>query len=120
MIVPIDLLRPILDDLLAYGRPNRPARPWLGLYAAEIDDRIVVVGVAERRPGAARRPAQRRYRARRRRRPGRNLAGLFRRVWSLGDAGVAVPLTVSREGEMIELRVASADRNSFLKAPRLH
>ena len=120
MIVPIDLLPPILDDLLAYGRPNRPPRPWLGVYAAEIDDRIVVVGVAS--DGPAQRADLRN---------GdillgvggtkvRSLAGLFRRVWSLGDAGVAVPLTVSREGEMIELKVASADRNSFLKAPRLH
>jgi S1-C subfamily serine protease len=30
MIVPIDLLPPVLDDLLAYGRVNKPARPWLG------------------------------------------------------------------------------------------
>ena len=36
MIVPIDLLKPILDDLITIGRPNRPARPWLGLYATEI------------------------------------------------------------------------------------
>src|ERR1700751_3145559 len=34
MVVPIDLLPPILDDMLTYGRPNRPPRPWLGLYAA--------------------------------------------------------------------------------------
>jgi S1-C subfamily serine protease len=27
MVVPIDLLPPILDDLLTYGRPNRPPRP---------------------------------------------------------------------------------------------
>ena len=32
MIVPIDLLPPILDDLLAFGRVNKPARPWLGIY----------------------------------------------------------------------------------------
>src|SRR5262249_1655242 len=44
MIVPIDLLNPILDDLLTYGRRNRPARPWLGLYASEIEDRVVIVG----------------------------------------------------------------------------
>ncbi len=50
MIVPIDLLKPILDDLLRYGRPNRPPRPWLGLYAAEIEDRIVVIGLADRGP----------------------------------------------------------------------
>ena len=30
MIVPIDLLKPIFEDLLTIGRPNRPPRPWLG------------------------------------------------------------------------------------------
>jgi S1-C subfamily serine protease len=50
MIVPIDLLKPIYDDLLRSGRPNRPPRPWLGLYAADVDDRIVVIGVAEAGP----------------------------------------------------------------------
>src|SRR5947207_3869186 len=29
MIVPIDLLDPILDELLTYGRANRPPPPWL-------------------------------------------------------------------------------------------
>src|SRR5579872_2169411 len=28
MIVPIDLLKPVLDDLRKFGRVNRPARPW--------------------------------------------------------------------------------------------
>ena len=50
MIVPIDDLKPILDDLLKFGRPNRPPRPWLGLYATEIEDKIVVVGLASRGP----------------------------------------------------------------------
>ena len=43
-----------------------------------------------------------------------DLAGLFRRIWSLGDAGVEVPLTIYREGQAIELKVASADRRRFL------
>src|SRR5918993_1336790 len=45
MIVPIDLLKPILDDLLTLGRANRSPQPWLGLYATEIEDRVVVMGV---------------------------------------------------------------------------
>ena len=53
MIVPIDCLKPILDDLLTFGRPNRPPRPWLGLYATEIEERIVVVGLATRGPAQA-------------------------------------------------------------------
>ena len=42
MIVPIDLLPPILDDLLSFGRVNQPARPWLGLYSAESGGQVVV------------------------------------------------------------------------------
>src|SRR5215213_1704369 len=50
MIVPIDLLKPILEDLLTHGRPNRPPRPWLGLYATEVEDRVVIVGTAQGGP----------------------------------------------------------------------
>ena len=46
MIVPIDLLKPVLDDLRKFGRVNRPSRPWLGMYTTEIDNRVVVVGIA--------------------------------------------------------------------------
>jgi S1-C subfamily serine protease len=120
MMVPIDLLKPILDDLLTLGRRNRPPRPWLGLYATEVDDRVVVVGLASRGPA---RKAELRT--------GdvvlavggtevSDLVGLFRRIWSLGNAGVEVPLTVYRDGRTFELKVPSADRRHFLKAPRLH
>jgi S1-C subfamily serine protease len=120
MIVPIDLLKPILDDLLTYGRRNRPPRPWLGLYASEIEDRVVIVGLANRGP------AQRADLH-----AGdvvlavagtevRDLAGLFTRIWSLGDAGVEVPLLIYRDGRIFELRVPSGDRNRFLKGPSLH
>ena len=120
MLVPIDLLKPILDDLLTLGRRNHPPRPWLGLYATEVDERVVVVGLSSR--GPARKADLR---------TGdvvlavggaevNNLAGLFRRIWSLGNAGVEVPLTIYRDGRSLELRVASADRRRFLKAPRLH
>src|SRR3989440_10802123 len=41
MVVPIDILKPILDDLLTLGPSNHPPRPWLGLNATEIEDKIV-------------------------------------------------------------------------------
>jgi len=120
MIVPIDLLKPILDDLLTLGMRNRPPRPWLGLYATEVNDRIVVVGLSSR--GPAKKADLR---------TGdvvlavggsevNDLAGLFRRIWSLGNAGVQVPLTVYRDGRTFDLKVPSADRRKFLKTPRLH
>jgi S1-C subfamily serine protease len=120
MVVPIDLLKPILDDMTKFGRPNRPARPWLGLYATEIEDKVVVVGLAQKGPAqradlhtgdivlaVAGNEVQ-------------TLADLYRRVWSLGTAGVAVPLKIYREGDVFDVSVTSGDRNSFLKTPRMH
>ena len=50
MVVPIDLLKPIYDDLLTLGRANRPPRPWLGVYCIEVEDRIVIAGLAKGGP----------------------------------------------------------------------
>lgn len=120
MMVPIDLLKPILDDLLATGRRRGPARPWLGLYAVEVDDAVVVAGTAHKGPAerAGLQPSDAVLAV-----AGAkvdSLADFFRKVWALGAAGVRVPLTIGRESQMIDVSLASADRNDFLKAPRLH
>jgi S1-C subfamily serine protease len=120
MVVPIDLLPPILDDMLSYGRPNRPARPWLGLYAHDVEDAIVVVGLAERGPAveAGLLPGDRILAVREE--PVSSLAGFWRKVWASGPAGSEVVLQVVRDDNAIVTRVYSADRTRFLKAPRLH
>lgn len=120
MIVPIDLLPPILEDFLTLGRPNRQPRPWLGLYATEIENKVVIMGLADEGPAdsAGARVGDIVMAV-----AGRavgNLANFFRRVWSLGDAGVEVPLTIYRDGRNVEVAIKSGDRNSFLKGPRLH
>ncbi len=63
MMVPIDLLKPIIDDLMKFGRRNVPPRPWLGLYATEVENRLVIVGLADRGPAEESRHAHRRYHA---------------------------------------------------------
>jgi S1-C subfamily serine protease len=120
MYVPIDILKPILNDMITSGRPNRPPRPWLGLYAAEVDDRIVIAGISGRGPAAKADLRQGDIVLKVGGSEVTGLASLFRRIWSLGEAGVEVPMTVARDGTSIELRVASGDRNEFLKGPSLH
>jgi S1-C subfamily serine protease len=120
MVVPIDLLKPILGDLLSSGRPNRPPPAWLGLFATDLEGKVFIVGVYS---GA---PADRAGL-----KPGdlvvsvggeqvSSLADFFRRVWSLGPAGVAVPLVLQREGERVEARIVSSERERFLRKPRMH
>lgn len=120
MVVPIDLLAPILDDLRKFGRVNKPSRPWLGVYSTEIEDKVVAVGIAPKGPAAR---AELRTGDVILAVSGENvstLAEFYRKVWSLGQAGVEVPLTLYRDGVTFDVRVNSSDRAKFLKAPRLH
>jgi S1-C subfamily serine protease len=120
MVVPIDLLDPILDDMTKLGRPNRPPRPWLGMFATQANDQIVVAGLAEQGPAhragirqgdlvlevAGQRVS--------------SLADMFRRIWALGPAGSEIPLTLARGGSRLDVRLRSIDRNDLLKKPLLH
>jgi S1-C subfamily serine protease len=120
MMVPIDLVEPILEDLLTVGRPRGPVHPWLGLYANEVSGRLLVAGHAKGGPAqragvqvgdvvlevAGEKVA--------------TLAELFRKVWQLGSAGTEVPLTLGRRGSVLQVKVRSGDRNDFLKKPHVH
>jgi S1-C subfamily serine protease len=44
----------------------------------------------------------------------------YRKLWSLGPAGVDVPLTIYHEGVTFDVVLTSTDRGRLLKAPRLH
>jgi S1-C subfamily serine protease len=120
MIVPIDLLKPVLEDLRKFGRVNRPARPWLGMYSHEIENKVVVVGIADKGPAAG---AEFRIGDVILAVNGEKVisqAKFYRKLWALGPAGVDVPLTLYREGDTFDVTVKSSDRARFLKAPRLH
>ncbi|MGH8738909.1 MAG: S1C family serine protease [Burkholderiales bacterium] len=120
MVVPVDLLEPILDDLVRTGRANRPPRPWLGVYATEHERRLMVAGLA---PGGPAAHAGLRVGDAVAEVAGERIAGLadlFRKVWRLGAAGVEVPLAVVRNGKPVEVRIASIDRADLLRKPSLH
>ncbi len=120
MFVPIDLLDPILDDLLRLGRPAGPARPWLGMYTTELQGHLVVGGLAKGGPADSAgvrlgdvvlEVADERV---------SSLAELFRRVWRAGPAGTQILLTLARDGALSRVPVHSGDRNDFLKKPQMH
>ncbi len=119
MFVPIDLLPPILDDMVRMGRAARPPRPWLGLYANEDESRVVVGGVAKDGPAfkagvrqgdAVVAVANHRV---------ASIAEMLRNVWQLGPAGTEIPLTLARGGKVVPISVRSGDRGDYMKKPSL-
>jgi S1-C subfamily serine protease len=120
MMVPIDLLTPILGDLLSLGRVNKPPRPWLGVYCVESESSVVVAGVAEGGPAAAAGLHQGDVVSAVRDASVESLADFYRYVWRCGDAGVDIPIEIVRDQRNLWVRVNSVDRNALLKKPKLH
>jgi len=120
MFVPIDLLEPVLEDMVRLGRPAGPPRPWLGLYATELRERLVVNSLAP--SGPAQRAGVRlgdlvlEVAGS----PVATLADLFRKIWSVGPAGSDIPLTLGRGEGTLQVHIQSADRHDFLLKPRRH
>ena len=120
MVVPTSLLLPNLQELVRHGRLLRPARPWLGLFAMDTDDAVVIGATADGGPAdrAGIKPGDRVIDVDGEEVP--DLAAFWRRVWSAGAAGARVPITVGRDDETHEVVVHSTDRASMLRAPRMH
>lgn len=120
MVVPIDLLRPILGDLRSYGRVNRPPQPWLGIYATEDDERVMIGGVADGGPAdlAGLRQGDQVLAVEDEEIDG--LAAFWRLVRGRGPAGACVTLSVQRDYRRLRVPVATVDRHRLLKGPRIH
>ncbi len=119
MVVPIDLLKPILDDLVKRGRTKSEPRPWLGAYAAEQNGKVVVMSLSDGGPADRAGMRQGDVISDLRDQEVRNLADFYRALWSSGPVGTELPMRVIRDGREAWLRVKTGDRGAMLKKPHL-
>jgi S1-C subfamily serine protease len=119
MVVPINLLLPILDDLLTSGQPNKLPRPWLGVFSAESNGKVMIVSVAENGPADEAGLREGDIISDVRDGEVDGLASFYRKLWESGPAGTEVPMRIVRNGRDAWLRVRSADRRNFLRKPQL-
>jgi S1-C subfamily serine protease len=120
MAVPAELLGSVQDELLRFGRSGASNRPWLGLYATDTRNGVVVTGVAPRGPAAEAGLVEGDVVLAIGGAPVGELADLWQRLWAAGAPGARVRLTLARDGKPREVRLETVDRHSFLKQPRMH
>ena len=115
MFIPVDRLMPVLGDLLTLGRPGAAGHPWLGVNLATVGDALLVTRVSAEGPAAKGGLARGDRVLAVAGRKVRDLADFYRRVWALGSAGVAVPLTIEQDGARRDVKIPSIDRYRYLK-----
>ena len=115
LFVPIDLLKPLMKDLIAYGKSSERPRPWLGVQTQEVHGNVIVTRVSPESPAdvAAMRPGDVIIAI-----GGENIKGqsdFYTRLWSHGAAGVEVRLDVLRAGKIQSVTVTSSDREKYYR-----
>ena len=115
MFVPIDRLSPILANLIVAGRGPEPAEPWIGVYADELEGRIVIMRLAEDGPAeragvrtgdivlsVAGTPID-------------SMGGFYRELWATGRAGNEIDLELLTRDGVRRVPVVSGDRYEWLR-----
>ena len=115
MFVPIDLLKPVLAEMIATGRQKGGARPWLGIYSREVDGRLHVIRVSADSPaekagisagdiilGVGSDKVEK-------------LEDFYTRLWATGEPGVEVPLKVLKGTEVKDVKIRSIDRFEVIR-----
>ncbi len=115
LFVPIDLLKPILGDLIAQGKSANKPRPWLGVNTQDLQGKLIVTRVSPDSPAEKAGLANGDIIVGVRGETIQNQADFYRRLWATGDAGAEVVLDVLKGTEIKKLGVRSIDRNTYLR-----
>jgi len=115
MFVPIDLLKPILADLITAGRSSQPPKPWLGVHTDESHGRVFVIRILPGGPGQQANLQVGDLILKVNNQAVEGQADFLRKVWALGTAGVEVPISILRGAKIQDITLRSTDRHRYLK-----
>tara|TARA_B100001093_G_scaffold518962_1_gene605782 strand:- start:726 stop:1709 length:984 start_codon:yes stop_codon:yes gene_type:complete len=118
MSVPINLLKPILGDLISSGRRKSKIQPFLGISSDDSNDQVIVTRVSKDGPA---------FQAGMRSQDVimtingsqvSNLKSFYEKIWESGEAGVTIELTVVRSGSIKKFSVKTVDRMDYFLKPQ--
>ena len=114
MFVPVNLLKPVLDEMIRTGSNREARRAWLGVNSLEEDGRVKVIQVNDESPAAKAGVEAGDIILRINGEAIQNLEDFYRRLWRY-TPGAEVRLTVLHGVETRDLTVQSIDRKEFMR-----
>jgi serine protease Do len=115
LFVPIDVVKPVLGDMVANGRSTAQPRPWIGVNTQEVQGNLIVTRVSAEGPaedaglqkgdvivGIGGKPVQ-------------GQADFYMKLWGSGNAGVDIALDVLKGNRVQTFTIKSQDRDSYFR-----
>ena len=115
LFVPIDLLKPLLGDLIANGKSSAKPRPWIGVHSQEVQGNVIVTRVTPEGPAESADVRAGDVIVGIGGQPVKGQADFYNKLWGRGEAGVAIPLEVLRSGKVETITVKSIDRERHFR-----
>lgn len=117
MFVPVDLLKPVLDEMQQTGSSATSRRPWLGVSSTEQSGRIQIIRVNKDSPAqqAGLQPGDLVLAV-----DGTTVATLeafYKKLWARSDPDGEVTLTVLQGAELKTIRIRAVDRMRTMVKP---
>ena len=115
MFVPIDVLKPVLGDVIANGRSTAKSRPWIGINTQEIQGNVIITRVSPEGPAddAGLKAGDIIVGIR-----GQELKGqadFYSKLWKSGEAGAEIPVEVLKGNRIEKYSVKSIEREKYLR-----
>ena len=120
MFVPINDLKPILDDLIQNGRRTKDIKPYMGLTSSDNTGQVKITRVNDNGPAA---------------KAGfsvndtilavndekiNNIEDFYKVVWSFGGPGTKLQFDIERNQEKLNIELTTMDRNDFFVKPKYY
>jgi S1-C subfamily serine protease len=115
MFVPIDLLKPVLAELIETGRQKGGMRPWVGINSRELEGRLHVMRVSTDSPAEKAGIAAGDIILQLSGQKVDSLPVFYQRLWNAGAPGVEVTLKVLKGTDVQDVKIRTIDRFEIIR-----
>ncbi|WP_440656483.1 S1C family serine protease [Candidatus Pelagibacter sp. HIMB1509] len=120
MFVPINDLKPILDDLIQNGRRTKDIKPYMGLTSSDNTGQVKITRVNDNGPAAKAGFSVNDTILAVNNEKINNIEDFYKVVWSFGGPGTKLQFDIERNQEKLNIELTTMDRNDFFVKPKYY
>jgi serine protease Do len=120
MFVPINDLKPILDDLIKNGKRTKDIKPYMGLTPSDNSGKVTITRVNDNGPAAKAGFNKNDIILAVNNEKINSVEELYKKVWSFGGPGTKLQFEIKRNQKQLNIELTTMDRNDFFVKPKYY